>query len=131
MTKQQKLEHKRYNHYRAVLDEFKPCKKPKSEEFYDIDNYYGVGYFKRKKDNKHMVSLLYDYSGTKNQLKSSAIELDTLEEAIEVIALMDEFAKDKSIRKKAKFDFSNVKDYKSEEKVVEKKYEKKIIDVFV
>jgi hypothetical protein len=102
-----------------VLEEFKPCRKPNSQDTYDVDNYYGVSYYKRKKDNKHLISLIYDYSGAKNQLKGNCIELDTIDEAIAVIALMDEFSEDKSISKKVKFDFNNVKDYKSDVKTTE------------
>jgi SpoU rRNA methylase family enzyme len=67
---------------------------------------------KEKKSNKYNVKLLYDYHDGNSKVGSSLL-LDTLDEAIEIVRIMEEFAVDKSTKKKAKFDFSNVKDYKS------------------
>ncbi len=111
-TKEQRLSHKLYNQYMTILEEFKPPKKINSDKYYEVDDYYGVGFMKEKKSNKYNVKLLYDYHDGNSKVGSSLL-LDTLDEAIEIVRIMEEFAVDKSTKKKAKFDFSNVKDYKS------------------
>ena len=116
MRKEERKNHRLYNQYRTILEEFTPpyIHKTTTEERYDVADYYGVGYIPYKKDNTFGVSLFYDYING-NAKKGNTLILDTFEEVIEFINIMHIFRVDKQVKKKAKFDLSNVKDYTKEE----------------
>lgn len=118
MKKEERKNHELYNQYRTILEEFTApyIHKTETEERYDVDDYYGVGYIPYKKDNTFGVSLFYDYING-NAKKGNTLILDTLEEVIEFINIMHIFRVDKQVKKKAKFNLSNVKDYRNEEAV--------------
>lgn len=135
MKKEDRKKHELYNKYRTILEEFVPPIKHKSatKEKYEVDDYYGVGYIPYKKDNTFGISLFYDYIDG-NAKKSNILILDTIDEVFEFIKIMQTFVVDKQVKKKVKFDLTNVKDYASEkekevvEQVVEQK--KKVPSIF-
>lgn len=64
---------------------------------YALDAYYGTAYMKLKKNNKHQLRLVYDYTGG-NMKKSSVLEFDKFSTCIRVLSIMEEFAKDGTLQ---------------------------------
>ena len=59
---------------------------------YKIRDYYGTMMMKIKKNNKFRIKLIYDYKA--HSVCSTAIEVDSLEKAMKLIEIMEEFAID-------------------------------------
>lgn len=100
-------EKKLYNQYRTVLQAINPPKDSKTGLDYPKENYYGTGMYKQKKDGKFCFYLIYDYSTSKNALKSSTIAFDNIEDVLTVIRVMESFAVNKSAVISVKFDINN------------------------
>jgi hypothetical protein len=113
-------EHELYNQYRTILELFTaPVRVKKVDKewiedgCYEVDDYYGTAYLKEKGSNKFTVRLLYDYGGKfKKSVASNGILLDTIDEVIEVVLIMERFVVDKSSKSKSiKLNLCHVNDY--------------------
>ena len=97
-------EKKRYNQYRWFLDQIEPY------VGFEVHDYYGIMSMKVMRNNTYDLKLQYTY--TDNPKSSSAFKVETIEEVIEWLELMNSFAVDKSSNRKVKkYNPKEVKDY--------------------
>ena len=89
MTEKEK---KRYNKYRWFLEQVEP------PNGYKVANYYGVQFMTIMRNDTYDIKLQYDYP--KNPINGTAFKVDTIEEVLEWIELMDSFRKAKASAKK-------------------------------
>lgn len=97
-------EKKRYNQYRWFLEQVEPY------DGFETNDYYGVMVMKVMKNGSFDIRLQYSYAS--NAKNGSAFKVETIEEVLEWLELMESFAVDKSINRKAKkYNPNKVKDY--------------------
>lgn len=110
-------EKEKYNQYRWFLDEVEPYGD------FKVADYYGVMFMKVMRNSTYDIRLQYNYE--KHPQNGSSFKVDTIEEVIEWIELMESFSIDKSSTRKAKkYNSKEAKDYTkkkllTEEEVVE------------
>lgn len=99
------IEKERYNKYRWFLDEVEPY------NGFEVSDYYGIMVMKVKKNSSFDLRLQYDY-GSSHPQNGTAFKVDSIEEVLEWIELMESFSVDKSSNRKAKkYNPNMVKDY--------------------
>ena len=98
------IEKQNYNKYRWFLEQVEPS------DGFKVEDYYGVQFMKVKRNNTYDVRLQYDYeSHPKN---GSSFKVDSFEELIEWLILLESFAVDKSnTRKSLKYNPNKAIDY--------------------
>ena len=63
---------------------------------YEKNDFYGSSYYKRKKDNVHVIAIVYDYKS--NMVRSSQMEIIVFEDAMKIIRCIEQFAEDKTAK---------------------------------
>ena len=107
MTEKEK---KNYNKYRWFLEQVIP------PEGYKVEDYYGIQFMTIMRNDTYDIRLQYDY--VKNPVNGTAMKVETIEEVIEWIEILDGFKKSKATAKKAKkYDESTAKDYTASEDI--------------
>lgn len=61
-----------------------------------VDDYYGVSLLKKKKGGMYSIKLIHDYES--NGKFSSAFEVESLQDTIKIIEILEWFAKDDELR---------------------------------
>ena len=85
----------RYKRYLWYLKQVEPY------DGYEVDDYYGTQHMKVKRNGLYEIRLQYDYSGSHPQ-NGSKFVVETLEELLEWIGVLEFYAKDKSTTNKIK-----------------------------
>ena len=81
---------------------------------FKVEDYYGVQFMKVKRNNTYDLRLQYDYSSRAKN--GSAFKIETLEELLDWIIVLEEYAVDKSsVRKIKKYEPRIKEEYNEEE----------------
>ena len=99
-----------YSKYSNVYDQLMAYFQPPLP--FKVKEYYGVSMYKRKRNGKYALQLIYDYTKSATMSKNTYI-VDTCEEAIQIYGILDWFSCDKSDIKQFKIDIKEDNEWNS------------------